>query len=129
VLTISVAGKAVVTGPATDFQKVACGDLKSGMSIEVKGNVLADGTIGASRIQVEDEGAGVETEFSGSVSALGGTCPGITISVAGKTVVATNATVFDRGACGDIGLGTTVEVNGLTQSDGRVLASRVRIDN
>jgi hypothetical protein len=127
-LTMNVAGKAVVTGASTLFQNADCDKLANGMEVEVKGTVLANGTVSASRIQVEDN-EDLEIEFTGSVTALGGTCPGITMTVAGKTVKAGSATTFDGGSYGSIGLGTTVEVKGVAQSDGSISASRVKVED
>jgi len=129
-LTMSVAGKAIVTGSSTQFLNADCDKLANGMLVEVKGNLLSNGTVNASRIQVDDDGQeDLEIEFTGNVTALGGTCPGITMTVAGKSVKAGDATVFDGGSCDRIGVGTTVEVKGVAQSNGSVSATRVRIED
>ena len=76
---------------------------------------------------------GVEAEFSGTIASLTGTSAGATLIVAGRTVQLTantlvrrsgDAVAFDR-----LRVGTMVEVKGVTQSDGRVIADRITIED
>src|SRR5919204_2256169 len=51
-----------------------------------------------------------ETSVEGQVSALSGTCPAITFTVAATKVVTTSSTRFEDGECRDIANGTAVRV-------------------
>ncbi len=58
-VTFALSGYTVVANRNTEFKKDACGALKNGVSVEVKGTTQADGTVSASRIEVKkdkDEG-------------------------------------------------------------------------
>lgn len=133
-LSMTVAGRSVKTNGATSFLKAACGALHSGMTVEVKGAVQADGSVLASQVQAEDEAGAPapqpepEAELRGAVASLGGTCPAIALGVAGRSVRTSAATEFQGGSCGDVRTGLTVEITGQAASDGSVAASRVKID-
>ncbi len=77
--------------------------------------------------------AGNEAEFTGTIASMTGTSPGAMLMVAGRTVQTTantlvrrsgDAVAFDR-----LRVGTLVEVKGVTQSDGRVIADRITIED
>lgn len=128
--TMSVAGKSVRTNGATSFLKAACGDLRTGMIVEVKGNLQPDGSVLAVRIQLEDDPAEVEpeVEFKGSVASMGGSCPSLSLSVAGRSVKTNGSTEFRDSSCSDVQPGVTVEVKGKAENDGSVTASRLKVD-
>jgi hypothetical protein len=74
-----------------------------------------------------------DVEFTGTVSSLSGTAPGATLVVAGRTVRTNASTLvrrrgdpvsFDR-----LRVGQIVEVDGVPQSDGSVLATRITIED
>ena len=76
---------------------------------------------------------GNEAEFTGTIASLTGTSPGATLIVAGRTVQTTantlvrrsgDAVAFDR-----LRVGTLVEVKGVTQPDGRIIADRITIED
>jgi hypothetical protein len=134
-LTLSVASKTVKTGAATSFLKAACGDIKSGATVEVKGTVMADGSVSATRVQVDDDGAMEpepgdqgETEFTGAVSSVGGSCPALSLSVAGRSVTSNASTEFKDGGCGDVRTGVMLEVKGKADSASKVAASRLKFE-
>ena len=66
-----------------------------------------------------------EFESVGTVVDVRGTCPAVVFSVNGSTVATDTETDFDDLECSDILDGLRVEVEGVTQSDGRVLATEV----
>lgn len=136
-LTLLVAGKSVMTSASTAFLKAACTALRGGLTVEVSGMTQSDGSVSATRVQVDDDGAVVnepepgdqqETEFKGSVSSVGGACPSLSLMVAGRAVTSNASTAFQGGACGDISRGVTLEVKGMAAKDGSVAASRLKID-
>jgi hypothetical protein len=136
-LTLSVAGHSAKTNNSTAFLKAPCTVLHAGATVEVSGMTQTDGSVMATRVQVDDDGAGQaepepgdqqETEFRGSVSSVSGGCPSLSLLVAGRAVTSGPATEFQGGACGDITKGVTLEVKGMGAKDGSVAASRLKID-
>ena len=67
-------------------------------------------------------------EVEGTVSALTGTCPGLTFNVGTRVVNTGSATVFEH-RCSDIRNGVRVEVRGTRMNDGTFTAARVEIDD
>jgi len=64
-------------------------------------------------------------ELKGMIAGRTGACPAITFSVGTSTVTTNAATTFDDGACTTLQNGVQVEVEGVRQSNGIVLANRV----
>jgi hypothetical protein len=120
----------VATNTATQFTAGSCASLKIGAKVEATGTRQADGSVLASRVELEEneteneiEREANEAEFEGTVTA--GTCASFTVN---GIVVTTNAgTVFRKGACGDIKQGAKVEVKGTRTSAG-VVATRIDVD-
>ena len=56
-----------------------------------------------------------KTEVEGVIEDLSGTCPSVTFTVAGATVVVDSRTRFDDGSCTDLANGKRVEVDGMTR--------------
>jgi hypothetical protein len=112
--------------------KLAFSDLKVGLQVQIHGSMQGS-VVNAQEIDVEDavepEPEPGEIQFSGTVSAVDGGCPAVTLTVAGKKVTTSGATEFAKAACGDIKIGATVEVKGTAQADGSVAASRVQVDD
>jgi hypothetical protein len=128
-LTLSIAGKTVKTGAATDVRRR--GDvqdpsvLRTGMTVDVSGMLQPDGTILAKKIQIEQDASGGQFEMTGVLAGRVGTCPAITFSVSGYSIATTGTTVFDPG-CSAMTNGTTVKVEGIVQPDGSVSATKVQ---
>jgi hypothetical protein len=107
-------------------------DLHVGDHVEIKGHT--DGTtLVADEIKVEtpdsDEGPN-GAELNGSVAGLAGTCPAAVTFMIQTTKVTTNAsTTFSGIACTAIKNGTVVEVEGVKQTDGSVVASSISQDD
>ena len=129
-LHLTIAGRSVSTTASTDFKDAACAKLAVGQSAEVKGTLQADGSVSATRIQVdakdnnEDNGA----EVSGAITASTGTCPALTLTVGTTTVKTTAATVFHDAVCTALPVGTMIEAKGTKQADGSLLASSIERD-
>jgi len=64
-------------------------------------------------------------ELSGSVAALGGSCPNVTFNLGGTTVYATAGTQFKAGSCKHLESGQRVAVSGVKERDGRVRAGEI----
>ena len=71
--------------------------------------------------------APLPTSVSGLLSLLTGSCPNIRFSAGARFIVADKSTDYSHGGCKDISNGDTVQVNGATQSDGTLLATRIEI--
>ncbi len=69
-----------------------------------------------------------EVRLRGTISGIQGTCPTRSFSVDGRTVRINSSTTIRRGTCGSLSNGTEVTVDGLTQADNSVLATRVTIE-
>jgi len=69
----------------------------------------------------------VPISLSGALSALAGSCPAIRFMAGGRLIAADRNTDYSHGGCKDLSNGDTVKVNGTTQSDGTVLATKIEI--
>jgi hypothetical protein len=129
-LTLTVGGTTVRTNAGTvvqrrgDFQTLE--QLQIGQSLHVVGERQPDGSLDARRIWIEDDAVGGEMEIEGPVGGLSGTCPAISFGVNGITVRTNAATSFEGGSCTALRNGNRVTVNGTRQTDGSILATRVR---
>ncbi len=111
-----IAGRTVVVTTTTRIE----GPIAVGTFVEVKGTLQPDGTILASRIQREREGQPT-IEFQGVVEEI---LPD-GYRIAGHTVIVTATTRIE----GSIAVGTFVEVKGIPQPDGTVLALRIHVED
>jgi hypothetical protein len=120
-------------------------DLKVGDHVQVRGT--RDGsTVTATEIKVEQNGQGGdadddddddddhEAEVQGKVSGLLNTnsnsCPGITFMIGTTKVTADKDTTYRKNlSCGTIKNDLKVEVEGIRQSDGSVLAKKISLDD
>jgi hypothetical protein len=64
-------------------------------------------------------------ELDGRVSSLTGSCPSLTFTLEGRTVRTNAQTDFRKGSCSKLENNDRVEVEGVPQADGSVLATRV----
>lgn len=128
-LTLMVGGTTVRTDTGTIVQRR--GDVQSldtlrvGMDVHVVGVRRPDGSIDARRVQINDDPIGGEVEIEGSVGGLSGSCPAVSFKINGFSITTTSATTFDV-PCGNLRNGAKVKVNGTSQADGSVRATRVR---
>lgn len=112
-------------------QPASFSDLATGQMVEVEGTTQADGSVLASHVSIEVE----ETEVQGTVQSIDSVAMSFTIQEQDGTVVTIDtdaSTVFRMGdhsaAFTDIVVGDSVEVTGVAQADGSILASRVNIE-
>lgn len=124
---LTIAGRSVSTTASTEFKEVACEGLAVGQPAEVKGTLQSDGSVAATRIQVDakDNDEENEGEVSGAIKASTGACPTLTLTVGTTTVKTTAATGFHDAACSALVVGTVIEAKGTRQSDGSLLASSI----
>ena len=127
-LQFMVEGILVSTTGATGFDDGSCSNILPGVKIEAKGTRQADGSILASRIEIED-GAEGQAESEGRVTSLvaATSCPTLQFTLEGILVSTTGATRFDDGSCANILPGVKIEAKGTRQADGSIVASRIEI--
>ena len=120
------------------------GSLKSGLTVEVKGEATGT-TVRASRIQIEDDNDAAddnddknnddnddnednnEVELKGTLGAITSTCPAISSTVGATKFSTSSSTRFDV-SCSSLKSGDKVEVKGTRLANGTVAASRVKKD-
>ena len=122
-LVFTIGGRTVTTGATTQFKSAGCDGVMNGVTAEVAGVIQPDGTVRATRVDVDK--AQVEFEASGAVTGLAGTCPSLVFTIGSRTVKTDASTQFKGGACSEVANGDQVEVKGTKQADGSVLATRV----
>lgn len=135
--TLRVAGRRVATDGSTQFlgrrnAPASLRDFRVGDSVEVEGTAQADGSLYARKVKAEDgnENEPPENEV-GFKGAIQGLSPFV---VAGRTVVTNgNTRILDKNnsaiSFSALKVGQTVEVEGTTQSNGSVLAKKVKLDD
>jgi hypothetical protein len=129
-LTLVVAGVTVRTSASTDVQrrgdKQDLSTIKLGQTLHVIGVRQSNGSIDARQIQIKDDAPGGAFEIEGSVGGLKGSCPSVTFGVNGYSIATNGSTTFSGVSCSALKNGDKVTVNGITQSNGSVLATTVK---
>lgn len=126
-------------------RSLAFADLAVGDHVQVKGTLNATAVLVASEVKVEQGGKRPdddddtddddadddvdEMELTGAVSAVGGVCPAATFTVGTTRVATTSTTTFRETTCAAIVNGTLVEVKGIAQADGSIVATRVSLED
>ena len=131
-LVFTVSGKTVRADASTSFVP-GCQALAAGKDVEAKGLLLADGVLTASVVKVKE--ASSEIKVEGTVLALvEGSCGGKNLAFTVKSksgltqlVKTVAATKFDS-PCSALAIGAKVEVKGILQPDGSILAAKVEIE-
>ena len=101
--------------------------LQTGQSLHVEGTRQTNGSIDARKIEIEDDNEDeAEFETEGALSGLAGTCPAIRFTVNSAPVTTSSTTRFDDVSCTALANGNRVEVKGLRQSTGTVIATRIK---
>jgi len=114
-------------------------DLKDGVRVEVKGQ-QRDGFVYATRIHVngdddddDDDGQDDSASIHGTLTAMSGTKPALTLTVGGTTVRTSSSTEVKRR--GDVQsldtlkVGQSLHVVGVRQADGSINARKIEIDD
>jgi Domain of unknown function (DUF5666) len=126
--TIFFGTTSVQVNAATNFERGTCEDLAVGVRVQARGFKDDDATANvASWIRFKSR----RVEGRSTVTAVSGTCPALSFTVAGVVKVVTDAnTEFEHGSCDSIVLGTKVRVKGdMKTEDGEVIAEEVEIES
>ena len=130
-LTFTVAtspATTVKTNSSTVFDDVTCANLANGNIVEVDGTRQADGSVLATKVELESGPDDVE----GTITSVDATtsCPTRAFNIGTKKVTTTASTTY-RGvggataACGDLAVGKKVEAEGTAQADGSITAASI----
>jgi hypothetical protein len=141
-LQLTVAGQRVVTAASTEFRHLLCTEVIRGLTIRVRGHLQTGGVVLASRIvnrdrdnddddddeeENDDEVEAGENKVEGPIEAIIDACPTPTLMIGDVTVTTSSLTKFDDIACSDLAAGLDVEVEGVTQSPGILLATKIEL--
>ncbi len=119
-LSFVVDGHAIATTAATRFGGGTCADVANGIVAEVDGTAQTT-SIAASFVRLSIP----VVEVSGTISALAGTCPAITMTVNGTAIAATAGTRFVGATCAQLANGLRVIVEASRTAGGAVTARRI----
>lgn len=137
-LKFVVQGVRVVTDDATLFYidpteqiEGGCGNLRAGTKVKVEAaaDPNEDGSYTAVSVTIVDQPGGkppVSVEGEGTVAALKGACPTLTMVVQGYPVMTTSSTTFEGGDCEALVPGTKIRVAGQLAANS-VVAQTVEI--
>jgi hypothetical protein len=122
VLTFSVGTTVVKTSAVTIFDGLECAALANGLNVQVEGIANADGSIAATKVDLQP--------LSGVVSGLPSAtpCPTLTFTVGTRTVVTSATTVYENVTCETVANGQNVLVDGTLQAGGTYAASNVKVN-
>jgi len=134
VVTFMIGLQKVTTSAATVFDDVTCATLTNGALVKVEGVPLADGSIQATKVELQsgpNEVLGTVFELTGTESCATLT-PELTFKVGataltGTPVKTTATTTFTGVTCATLANGANVEVEGTTQADGSMTAASVEL--
>jgi hypothetical protein len=146
----TVAGQTITTDANTEFNgATSLADFKVGDEVHVKGTLQADGSVLADEVERENEQEQMEADVEGQITSI---TPPNTFMVGNTKVVTNAATQFEADESGgggsrhdqggddggehetpitfaDLKVGQNVEVKGVTQPDGSILATSVEVKN
>jgi hypothetical protein len=128
VLTFTIGTTTIKTSAATVFEDVTCSALANGAAVEVDGVLQADGSILATKVELEDDDDGVKVEGEVSVLSNVGSCPVVSFTIGSKQITTSASTTFEDVTCAALVNGLDVEVKGVVQSNGSILATKVERD-
>ena len=108
-------------------------DLKNGSRVEVKGQ-QRDGYVYAARIHIEkgeDPSPDEPASFQGTLTAMTGTAPNLTLTVGSKAVRTSADTLIERKgerwSFGDLRIGYLLHVEGTRRADGSIDARKIQV--
>jgi hypothetical protein len=117
--------------------------VQNGAAVEVNGQPQADGSLVAMVVKQrraddddddededddDDDDDDDEARIEGAVSAVSGTCPVISFIARNISVTTSASTRFDDG-CSAVQDGRRVEVRGTRQTNGSIVATRVKLED
>ena len=103
------------------------GKLEVGALVEVKGTLRSDGSVDATRIEVE-QGAVRCFEFPGVIQSLPNTAGFIGDWTVGGSIVHVTSTTLINTEEGAVAVGKQVQVEGCRRADGSIDASRIEVE-
>jgi len=131
-LGVMLGGVKVSLTSTTVFERGACADIAVGSKLRVSGTTQSDGSVIATNVEVEveNEHGGQPVAGESRVTSLvsGTSCPALSVMLGTVKVSFTATTVFERGACADVAVGSKLRVSGTTQTDGSVVAANVEVE-
>jgi hypothetical protein len=126
-VSMVVHGTRVHIDADTEFVNGACGNLRNGTKVEVEGDTNPDGSLHATHLKIVDQPGGGgqnRTSGEGTVAAVRGACPTLTMVVRGYAVMTSEATTYVGGGCANLRPGVKVLVTGVNQANS-LLAERI----
>lgn len=128
-----VSGRTVVTDANTGFKGngrvKSLADLRVGDRVEVKGTEQSDGSVLAREVEREDDDDDDEAELEGLIESISPP----DLRVAGRTVRTDASTKIERDdkriSLADLRVGERVEVKGVRQADGSILARKIEVED
>ena len=126
-VSFKLEAKVIKTDASTSFGDGKCSDLKDGVKVGVSGTVQADGSILAKQVKVAPPPLAPPVTVEGTVSALSGTCPKITFTVASKTFTTDSLTRFGDVGCAAVKNDAKVAVVSQVQANGTVRVLTVKV--
>ncbi|RME43171.1 MAG: hypothetical protein D6791_16100 [Chloroflexi bacterium] len=125
----SVSGQSVEVTPTTWIDQEH-GPVTQGAYVEVEGWVQTDGTVTATKIEVKDSpgnyGDGSHTKFYGTVEQLPADGLVGTWWVSGRAVQVDSSTWINQ-EHGTVMVGAYIEVEGMPQTDGSIIATKIEV--
>ena len=119
-----VGGRTVRVSSATRIDQKD-GAVALGAFVEVKGTLRADGSIDASKIEVES-GGGNRANFKGTIQALPASSLIGDWTISGRLVHVLSTTKL-KSKSGAFAVGTSVKVKGISMPDGSIVATKIQI--
>ncbi len=122
----------IVVDDATVYEDVSgLEGLSVGDMVEVEGTVQEDGSILAARVELKEhdgDGGGDMDSYSGQIAAMAADGFTLTSGMGTWEIVVDGSTVYeDVSGLEGLSVGDRVEVDGIVQGDGTVLATRVEL--
>jgi hypothetical protein len=130
-VTFMIGTRKVTTSSTTSFRDGTCADATAnGAKIEVKGTRQTDGSILATRVELEQKAPTSTTvTLSGVVSDTTGTCPAVSFTVQSTKITVNNATTYTSTTCAvATANNANVKVTGVKQSDNSVVATTIALN-
>ena len=130
VVILTDADTLVRRGDAT----IELSDIQIGMRVHVKALVQGDGSYLATEVLLQNERIGGMREVSGTVASVDSGAGSFVVDSGGTsvTVETDGGTMYKRrgrpGSFADVVVGASVQVKGILQGDGTILAKQVRIE-
>lgn len=125
-VTFTIGSTTVKTNAVTTFDDVTCAALANGNVVEVEGVIQTDGSLLASKVELESG----PNEVEGRIAGLSGTsgCPALTFTVGTTTVTTSSTTTYTGVTCATLANNMKVEVEG-TLSGTTLAAAKVELDD